>query len=286
MAETENLVKNDRFDGPLALLLHLIQKDEMDIRQLDLTLITQQYLAYLAKMRDLNFDLAGEYLFMASTLLLLKSNNCVTEEENKIIAESTGAEAITSESELIRRLEELQKFQKLGEKLWSLPQRDKEIFVKPKVNRKAIIDSILSPMDLNKLTMSMIDLIQRNKRKYTVVKRDRLSIKEKLIFLKGFLKEGQQTNFSELMEKDLENQGKAKDVTNTIITFISLLELARLKKIRIFQTDESSSIYVDVVQSFEDFDVDLADGFVDENEEKIENDDLPPQAINENIVDN
>ena len=88
------------------------------------------------------------------------------------------------------------------------------------------------------------------------------------------------------MEKDLENQGKAKDVTNTIITFISLLELARLKKIRIFQTDESSSIYVDVVQSFEDFDVDLADGFVDENEEKIENDDLPQQAINENIVDN
>ncbi len=286
MLDTSIQVRTEQFDGPLALLLHLIQKDEMDIRQLDLTLITQQYLAYLAKMRDLNFDLAGEYLFMASTLLLLKSNNCVTEEENKIIAESTGAEAITSESELIRRLEELQKFQKLGEKLWSLPQRDKEIFVKPKVNRKAIIDSILSPMDLNKLTMSMIDLIQRNKRKYTVVKRDRLSIKEKLIFLKGFLKEGQQTNFSELMEKDLENQGKAKDVTNTIITFISLLELARLKKIRIFQTDESSSIYVDVVQSFEDFDVDLADGFVDENEEKIENDDLPPQAINENIVDN
>lgn len=286
MLDTSIQVKTEQFDGPLGLLLHLIQKEEMDIRQLDLTVITQQYLAYLAKMRDLNFDLAGEYLYMASTLLLIKSKNCVTEEENKIIAEGTGEVAITSESELIRRLEELQKFQKLGEKLWALPQRDKEIFVKPKVNRKAIIDSILSPMDLDKLTMSMIDLIQRNKRKYTVVKRDRLSIKEKLIFLKGFLKEGQQTNFNELLDQDLENQGKDRDVTNTIITFISLLELARLKKIRIFQTDESSSIYVDVVQSFEDFDVDLADGFVDENEEKIENDDLPSEAINENIVGN
>ncbi len=286
MLDTSIQVRTEQFDGPLALLLHLIQKEEMDIRKLDLTLITQQYLAYLAKMRDLNFDLAGEYLYMASTLLLLKSNNCVTEEENKIIAESSGSEVITSESELIRRLEELQKFQKLGEKLWAMPQRDKDIFVKPKVNRKAIIDSILSPMDLNKLTMSMVDLIQRNKRKYTVVKRDRLSIKEKLIFLKGFLKEGQQTNFNELIDKDLQNQGKVQDVTNTIITFISLLELARLKKIRIFQSDESSDIYVDVVQSFEDFDVDLADGFIDENEEKIENDDLPPQVINENIVDN
>lgn len=286
MLDTSIQVRTEQFDGPLALLLHLIQKDEMDIRQLDLTLITQQYLAYLAKMRDLNFDLAGEYLYMASTLLLLKSKNCVTEEENKIIAESTGEVAITSEAELIRRLEELQKFQKLGEKLWALPQRDKEIFVKPKVNRKAIIDSILSPMDLDKLTMSMIDLIQRNKRKYTVVKRDRLSIKEKLIFLKGHLKEGQQTNFEELMEKDGQPQGKDRDVTNTIITFISLLELARLKKIRIFQNDESSTIYVDVVQSFEDFDVELADGFVDENEEKIENDDLPNEAINENIGGN
>lgn len=283
MLDTSIQVKTDHFDGPLGLLLHLIQREEMDIKKLDLTKITQQYLGYLAKMRELNFDLAGEYLFMASTLLLLKSKSCVTEEENKAIASNSGGETITSEAELIRRLEELHKFQRLGQKLWELPKKGHEIFVKPKVDRKSIVDSILTPMDLDKLTMSMVELIQKSKRKYTVVKRDRLSIKEKLTFLKGYLQKGVQSNFEEILEKDDTIKSEDRDVTNVIITFISLLELARLKKVRIFQNEESKNIYVDVTSDFEDFDVELADGFEDENEEKSENDDLPSDAINENI---
>ncbi len=283
MLDTSIQVKTENFDGPLGLLLHLIQREEMDIRKLDLTKITQQYLGYLAKMRELNFDLAGEYLFMASTLLLIKSKSCVTEEENKAIAENTGSEIITSEAELIRRLEDLQKFQRLGEKLWQLPKKGHEIFVKPKVDRKSIVDSILTPMDLDNLTMSMVELIQKNRRKYTVVKRDRLSIKEKLTFLKGYLKQGVQSNFEEILENDVSIETEKRDITNVIITFISLLELARLKKVRIFQNEESKNIYVDVTSNFEDFDVELADGFEDENEEKSENDDLISDVINENI---
>ena len=73
MTENDILVKVDRFDGPLALLLHLVQKEEMRIQELELNTITNQYLDYLQKMQDLNFDLAGEYLYMAATLLFLKS---------------------------------------------------------------------------------------------------------------------------------------------------------------------------------------------------------------------
>ena len=90
MLDTSIQVKTDYFDGPLGLLLLLIQKEEMDIRELELTKITKQYLDYLAQMRELNFDIAGDYLYLAATLLLLKSKNCITEEESKKMIDQLG----------------------------------------------------------------------------------------------------------------------------------------------------------------------------------------------------
>ncbi|MGZ3790359.1 MAG: segregation and condensation protein A [Bacteriovorax sp.] len=285
MLDTTIQVKTDHFDGPLALLLLLIEKEEMNIRELDLTRITKQYLDYLSQMRDLNFDVAGDYLFLASTLLLLKSKICITEEEAKNLEMELGVEGIhiTSQSELIRRLEELQLYQKMSKRLWDLEKKGHEIFVKPKVDRKAIVNSILTPMDLNSLTMTMVDFLFRQRRKYTVVKRDRLSIKEKLIFLKSNLKVGEQTTFDTLLEQD----GKAdegKDPTdNIVITFISLLELARLKRINVFQNEDRSTIYVNVVRSLEDFDVEQANGFEDEN---VAPPSKPDDVLDASIVQN
>lgn len=279
MLDTTIQVKTDHFDGPLGLLLLLIEKEEMNIRDLDLTKITKQYLDYLAQMRDLNFDVAGDYLYLASTLLLLKSKVCITEEEAKNLEMEFGdGMHITSQAELIRRLEELQLYQKMAKKLWDLEKKGHEVFVKPKVDRKAIVNSILTPMDLNSLTMTMVDFLFRQRRKYTVVKRDRLSIKEKLKFLKSNLKMGEQTTFDYLLEAD----GKAeegKDPTdNIVITFISLLELARLKRINIFQNEDRSTIYVNVVRSLEDFDVEQANGFEDEQPTP------PPKVEEEEVV--
>lgn len=272
MLDTSIQVKTDHFDGPLALLLLLIEKEEMNIRELDLTRITKQYLEYLSQMRDLNFDVAGDYLFLASTLLLLKSKICITEEESKNLELELGIEGmhITSQSELIRRLEELQLYQKMSKRLWDLDKKGHQIFVKPKVDRKAIVNSILTPMDLNSLTLTMVDFLFRQRRKYTVVKRDRLSIKEKLKFLKSNLKVGEQITFDTLLElngqPEVSEDGVVKDPTdNIVITFISLLELARLKRINVFQNEDRSTIYVNVVRSLEDFDVEQANGFEDEN---------------------
>jgi segregation and condensation protein A len=263
MLDTSIKVKTEYFDGPLGLLLLLIQKEEMDIRSLDLTKITKQYLDYLEEMKELNFDLAGDYLYLAATLLLLKSKSCVTDEEvAQLEAAMEGGESlhITSQAELIRRLEELNHFQKMGEKLMGLPQLGKEIFVKPKVNRKEIVNSILVPMELDKLTLAMMDLIIKEKRKYTVVKRDRLSIKEKLSYMKQHLEVGQSTTLEELVDND-----GGKNITNIVITFISLLELARLKRLSIYQNEELSTVYVEVTKDLKDFDVDSANGFEEEN---------------------
>lgn len=275
MLDTTIKVKTDSFDGPLSLLLMLIEKEQMSIRELDLTKITKQYLGYLNNMRDLNFDVAGDYLYLAATLVLLKSKNCVTEEEIADLKNELGGDEslkITSHAELVRRLEQLKHHQKMGQKLMTLPRMGEDIFTKPKINRKEIVNSILTPMDLSKLTDTMIDFIFRQNRKYTVVKRDRLSIKEKLQFLKDYLEVGQKTNLSELLEKDTttkENtEGESDSIDNIVITFISLLELARLKRVEIFQNESTGNIYVDVVKSLEDFDVTQADGFDSESDQR------------------
>lgn len=272
MSETEILVRIDQFDGPLALLLHLIQREEVTIRELDVTNITTQYLDYLQKMQDLNFDIAGEYLFMAATLLWLKSQNAVEETEQNTVkfASSDDGIQITTRGELIRRLEELERFQRLGQKLWALPKKGHEVFVKPKVDRKAVENSILTPIDLQMLTSTMMDLIRRERRKYTVVKRDRLSIKEKLIHLKETLKVGETTEFDRLLDKN------DASVIDKVITFISLLELARLKQLSIFQNETMGTIYVEVNEDLSSFDVNTADGF--EPEEGAEKPAVPVAA--------
>jgi segregation and condensation protein A len=263
MTENEILVKIDRFDGPLALLLHLVQKDEMRIQDLDLTTITFQYLDYLQKMQDLNFDVAGEYLFMSATLLFLKSQTVADESQDQNLIKVTAGEMgleIQTRGDLIKRLEELERFQRLGQRLWGLPKKGHEIFVKPRVDRKAIENSILTPIDLQQLTETMMDLIRREKKKYAVVKRDRLSIKEKLVRLKAMLKEGETTQFDKLLD---ENE---TGIIDKVITFISLLELARLKKLQIFQNEDKGSIYIEVKESLESFDPETANGFDPEGE--------------------
>ncbi len=275
MTENEILVKVERFDGPLALLLHLIQKEEMRIQDLELNTITQQYLVYLQKMQDLNFDIAGEYLYMAATLLYLKSQTVADESQDlnliKITAGEMGLE-IQTRGELIKRLEELERFQRLGQRLWGLNKKGHEIFVKPRVDRKAIENSILTPIDLHQLTETMMDLIRREKKKYTVVKRDRISIKEKLIRLKSLLIKGETTQFDKLLD-----EGDV-GIIDKVITFISLLELARLKKLEIYQNEDLGNIYIDVKESLETFDPETADGFEPEFEQGTAPAAMPAEA--------
>lgn len=277
MIETNIQVKLDRFDGPLGLLLHLIQREEMSIKELDINEITHQYLDYLKKLQNVNFDVAGEYLYLAASLLFIKSKSVTEDEEEKIRIANPDDLEVTTKTQLIQKLEELAKFQRMGDKLMTLPRRDEDIFVRPKVDRKALQSSILSPMDLESLTEVMVDLLKREKRKYTVVKRDRLSIKEKLTELKTNLKVGSQTTLDKLI-----NWEKGKE--EVVITFISLLELARLNKLEIFQNETDSSVHVKVVNSLDTFNVETADGFEPEEEDNsITDEDLNQAQVTADI---
>lgn len=283
MLETDIQVKTTHYDGPLSLLLHLVQKQEMDIKELNITLITDQYLAYLNRMQELNFDIAGDYLFMAATLLFLKSRACIDDGnlvESETSSEETGGLQITSRSELIRRLEELEKFQKLGKVLWSRPKLGHETFTRPSGSRRTILNSLLMPMDLSNLALAMASIIGREKSKLTL-KRDILSVKDKLVFLREFLELGKTVPFKDIVEKD--ERSLQYGIQNIVVSFTSLLELARLKKVRLFQSEHFQEIYVELIASIKDFDINLID-----SEESATNttpgDNNEPGKNNENLV--
>jgi len=261
MLDTAIQVRTDHFDGPLALLLHLIEKEEMSIKSLDMRVITGQYLSFITQMQEMNFDMAGDYLYLAATLLFLKSNACISDEDQATLAQFGDGNNlnITSQAELIRRLEELQHFQRMAQKLWNLPKKGHQVFTHPKIDRKVIVNSILTPMEMQTLTMAMIDILRREKRKFAVVRRDRLSIKEKLQSLKKLLKSGESTDLDQLIDCD-----GTRSTENIVITFISVLELARLRKLSIFQNESNSKVYINVLESLENLDVSQATGFDEE----------------------
>ena len=264
MLDTSIKVKTDHFDGPLGLLLLLIQKEEMSIRNLNLTKITQQYLDYLDEMKDLNFDIAGEYLYLASTLIFLKSKSALSEEDSIALADLSSASnglEIRTQSDLVRRLEQLKHYQEMSQKLWALPKKGHETFTRPKIGRAKIVNSILVPMDLEKMTTVMIDFLKKEKKKFAIVKKETLSIKQKLLSLKNILVKGETLRMEELF-----NQGEKLKSIDFVVTFISLLELARLRKVNLFQHEPLGQIYVEVIEFLKDFNVENATGFEQENE--------------------
>ena len=250
MLDTSIQIRTDRFDGPLALLLFLIRKEEIDIRSLDLTVVTGQYLDYLSGMHKLDFDVVGDYLYLASTLIFLKSKTAVFGKNLGQPEEQGGGEGplgIEDHAELVRRLEELDHFQRMGRVLWALPRLGQEVFTKPKVDRKKMADIPLLSMDLERLLVAMMDVIGRQQRSYTVVEKDRVSIEDKLDFLRGVLHRGRETDFAALLG------GQAQSIDNIVITFISLLELARLGKVRLSQDEGGGTLRIEVEEALGDF---------------------------------
>ena len=219
---------------------------------------------YIERMQELNFDIAGDYLYMAAVLVFLKSKSFVSSGD---VRELIGSEAeselqISSEADLIKRLQELKHYQELGQGLWDLPKLGHEVYLRPRAIRKAIINTLVQHREIQELANMWIELLRREKSKYQVVKKDQLSIKEKLVFLKTLLQQGEQTNFFEVIARGIEQGGHGDQRRgHAIVTFISLLELARLKKIALFQNKQFSNIFIDVLEPLHNFDVSAANGF-------------------------
>lgn len=243
-------IRLDSFEGPLDLLLYLIQSHELDISKVSIGKITDQYLSYVRLMQELNFDAASEFLVMAATLLHWKSRALLPQEEK---AGAAGPEEIPfSQEDLVRQLLEHQRFLDAGDQLSKRSLLGEDVFTR--ANRKPPIERIWKEMNITDLAVTYQEILIRARKRTQVLRKETVSLKDKIIDFSNRLK------INELM--DLRNMLSINpDRPEIVVTFLASLELSRLKKMKLHQEGVYSTIYLELLQALAGFDLELATGF-------------------------
>ena len=231
-------VKLDAFEGPLDLLLYLIRKNEVNIYDIPISLITEQYLAYLALMQELNLDVAGEFLVMASTLIHMKSRTLLPRPDP---AQDDGPEEDPREA-LVRRLLEHQKYKAAAELLHERETLRSAQFTRPDASVAEAAGDEFEPeleVDLFTLLAAFKGVLERaSRRPHMVLPPEQISIEDRIHQLLGRLSETEACGFDELFQ---DGDGSRSFM---IVTFLAVLEMIRLKLIRVFQSGSFGAIRV------------------------------------------
>ncbi len=224
-------LKLEVFQGPLDLLLHLIRKNALNIYDIPIALITEQYLAYLGVMEELNLDIAGEFLVMAATLIHIKSRMLLPRPETAAMAEGDEFEEDPRES-LVRRLLEHQRFKQAAELLKDKQAERAGEFTRPDARIEAIAGEKYEPeleVDLFSLLAAFRQVLARAKDRPSVpLPPEQISIEDRIDQLLARLSETEACGFEELFA-DASTRG------HLIVTFLALLEMIRLRLVRVFQ---------------------------------------------------
>jgi segregation and condensation protein A len=231
---TELRVKLASFEGPLDLLLYLIQKDEIDIRNIKIAEITDQYLRTLEVMREHNLDIAGDFLLMASTLIWLKSRTMLP---NMDELTATDGDEILTQEELMRRLMEHQRYRAMAMDFKQMPMLGQDFFKRPPPDEKEKREQLLKEMNLTDLTVAFQQVLLRARRPSVRVKTDRMSIADAAKKIANRLGSQEITDFQSLFTEN-------PDRNEVVVTFLAILELGRLQKIRVLQHMVYGTIYL------------------------------------------
>jgi len=234
-------VKLEIFEGPLDLLLHLIKKNEINIYDIPITLITQQYLEYLEMMKNLNLDIAGEFLLMAATLLHIKSKMLLPPAES---AEEEGEEEAAEDprAELVRRLLEYQKYKEAAAELAKRDLLEREVFTR-KVLSDELINLPAEEVVIGELTL--FDLIEALKKvlqrvspeEFQEISLDSFSLKEKIQQIMELIWKENSISFTQLFPPEASKR-------EIILSFLALLELLRLRLVKAYQTEAFGPIRI------------------------------------------
>lgn len=233
------------FEGPLDLLLHLVKKHELDILHIPIGFITEKYLEQLELMRALNVDLAGDYLVMAATLAHLKSRELLPSHELDDALVEDGEEVEDPRQELIRRLLEYQRYKEVAARLGDRPTLGREVYVRGgpvALEPEAPNESGLVEVSVFALLTSLGEVLKRtgDKLSYDVVV-DRISITDRINEIVDRLTTMDSLRFSELLRRGAAQEISRHDV---VVTFLSILEMTRLKMIRVLQSTVDGEIYL------------------------------------------
>ncbi len=219
----------ESFEGPLDLLLHLIKKNEVNVYDIPIALITEQYLQYLNLMQELNLDVASEFLVTAATLIHIKSRQLLPRPESAAGVED---EEIDPRDALVRRLVEHQRFKAAAELLHERETLRSAQWTRPDARVEAIAGEPVEPeldVDLFGLLAAFRRVLERSKDQPSMpLPPEQISIETRIEQLLERLSETEACGFEDLFE-DVASRG------DLIVTFLAILEMIRLKLVRVFQ---------------------------------------------------
>ena len=222
----------DAFEGPLDLLLYLIRRQNLDILDIPVAEITRQYVDYIGVMQELRFELAAEYLVMAAILAEIKSRMLLP----RPVSEE-GDEG-DPRAELVRRLQEYERFKQAAEDLDTLPRQDRDTTpVHAFVPERAAV-RLPPPVDMREMLLALYDVLKRADL-YTghAIKRDALSVRQRMGDLLTRLEDGKFHRFESMFTPEEGKQG-------VLVTFLAVLELAKEQLLDIVQEAPLAAIYV------------------------------------------
>lgn len=251
-------VQLQQFEGPLDLLLYLIRKEEMDIFNINVTAITQQYLDYIKLMKEFDLEVAGEFIAMASTLIHIKSKMLLPQyDENGEILDQEDPR-----KELVQKLLEYEKFKEAAKALYERPLLNRDLWARGIRERIEVKDDEIE-LEENAL-FSLIGSYRRAmKTLYKRVHKVNIklqSIASRILEMRELLNLGRQVVMRELFNPNITDFKERS--RNALITFLSLLELGKMGFVSIYQTENYGDIYVtgkktiegDVVSRVEEYD--------------------------------
>ncbi len=233
--------KINDFEGPLDLLLHLIKESKMDIMNIEISSITDQYIAFLNKQEEMNLEVSSEYLLLASELLEIKSRMLLPNEK----VESEEQEEIDPREELVNRLLEYQAYKDITKVLHEKEALRKDIYTKSPENIKNYIDEekvINSNVSLDDLISAFQKYYQRkidNKPLKTKITVNEISVSSRRHDIKRLLKSRKKMSFFELFP--------VLNKEYVVATFLAVLEMVKEQEITITQDKAFSDIICEVV---------------------------------------
>ncbi|HVW26021.1 MAG TPA: segregation/condensation protein A [Polyangiaceae bacterium] len=226
------------FEGPLDLLLHLIQKHELDILDIPIGFVTEKYVEYILMMEQVNIDIASEYLVMAATLAHIKSKMLLpTPPADQDEAEE---EQEDPRAELVRRLLEYQKYKLAAEQLGDRSVLGRDVFVRGSSEAIDEGPAPLASMSLFKLIDAFEAILKRvEQHQGHQIDFERISITDRINQLSDILRQRPSVSFDDLFSSD-------RSRADVIVTFLALLEMTRLKMTRITQESAYAPIYIEL----------------------------------------
>jgi segregation and condensation protein A len=218
-------IRLDAFEGPLDLLLHLIKREEVDIWNIPIARITEQYLSYLAMMRDLNINLAGEWLVMAATLIYIKSRMLLPPDPVSAQQDESNEDP---RSELVYQLLEHQKFKNAAQMLHSREEVENAVWHKPPEDVLEDDEEVIS-VTLFDLVKAFQEILLRFESRHAVeLDQEEVSMEQALLEIRQALLVREKMLFSALFLH-------ARSKRHLIALFLALLELTRLREVWVYQ---------------------------------------------------